>query len=37
VFLVCGTWGRGIKEGGGVGDLLGVWKREWKNKNVLCV
>jgi hypothetical protein len=43
VFFVCGTWGMGIKEGGGVGDsldfwagggedLLGVWKRGMKKK-----
>jgi len=49
VFFVCGTWGTGIKEGGGVGDsldfwggggedLLGVWKRGMKKKKkLLCV
>ncbi len=43
---MCGTWGRGIEEGGGGGDslegdgkyLLGVWERGMEKKIcTLCV
>ncbi len=47
MFLVSGTWGKGIREGGGVRDSLDFWgvekiylergREEWKKKCTLCV